>query len=63
METYLSDRADALSQQGIQASYRILNGDPRVRMVEAAQEGSYTLVVMSTHGAYRTGPHDARKRR
>ena len=53
METYLSDRADALSQQGIQASYRILNGEPSVRMVEAAQEDSDTLVVMSTHG--RTG--------
>lgn len=53
METYLSDRAGALSQHGIQASYRILNGDPGVRMVEAAQEGSDTLMVMSTHG--RTG--------
>ena len=53
METYLSDRAGALSQQGIQASYRILNGDPSVRMVEAAQEDSDTLLVMSTHG--RTG--------
>ncbi|MCI0894979.1 MAG: universal stress protein, partial [Chloroflexi bacterium] len=53
METYLRDRADAFSQQGVHVSYRILNGDPRFQMVEAAQRGSDNLVVMSTHG--RTG--------
>jgi len=53
METYLRDRADALSQQGIRVSYRILSGDPRIQMVEAVQGGFDTLVVMSTHG--RTG--------
>jgi len=53
METYLRDRADAFSQQGIQVSYRILDGDPRIQILEAAQGSSDTLVVMSTHG--RTG--------
>ena len=53
METYLRDRADALSQQGIQVSYRLLNGDPRFQMEEGVQPGPNDLVVMSTHG--RTG--------
>lgn len=53
METYLRDRADAFSQQGVQVSYRLLDGDPRFHMVEAAQAGPDDLVVMSTHG--RTG--------
>ncbi|PKB64752.1 MAG: hypothetical protein BZY80_02260 [SAR202 cluster bacterium Io17-Chloro-G2] len=53
MESYLQDRAETFSQQGVQVSYRILNGDPRFHMVEAANSGSDNLVVMSTHG--RTG--------
>ncbi|MCH7712287.1 MAG: MFS transporter [Chloroflexi bacterium] len=53
METYLRERAEAISQQGVQVSYRFLNGDPRFQMVEAAQAESDNLVVMSTHG--RTG--------
>ena len=53
METYLQDQADALSQQGIQASYRIIDGDPKVQMADAATGGPDVLMVMSTHG--RTG--------
>jgi len=53
MESYLRDRADALSQQGIQVSYRIISGDPKIEVVEAATGGPSALVVMSTHG--RTG--------
>ena len=53
METYLRDRADALSQQGIQVSYRVIDGDPTTQIVEAAQGDPGALMVMSTHG--RTG--------
>ena len=53
METYLGDRADALSKQGIQVSYRMISGDPKIQTVEAATGGPSALVVMSTHG--RTG--------
>ena len=53
METYLRDHTDALSQQGVQVSYRILSGEPGIQIVESAQGGFDTLLVMSTHG--RTG--------
>jgi nucleotide-binding universal stress UspA family protein len=52
-ETYVREAAGELSAVGLDATWRVLEGDPAATLVEAAAHDGTDLIVVGTHA--RTG--------